>query len=619
MKVIKASLLAVSLLVFSTAEAAVDTWDLRGISQMSSKTTNLFRTDKSVYSDISVQNAKLLVDVSDRLSSLAGIRPKLLLQESNEFNAGALFVGGEPVVLLTPKMFKVISQDPDMAAALLGHEFAHLTLNHSSQKKTEAVVGAVIAFIAGTALEIVFQRRLGVVNLGMNLGSLTGDVATTAFSREHESEADTQGIEWAIAAGYNPYGAAKFFSAMQRHSSDPLFSFLSTHPMTGDRIESAKKLAADFLARKEEQANQVKEKALAERRSVEIAANKELARVSALIEEERARSTPRSPEALSGAEAFAAGDFKLAHAKFELCAAASEVACVNNLGVLYERGLGVDADPKLATSYFKKAADQGLALGISNYASAIANGYDGRIDRQKILPMFVDAAAKGSVTAMGNAAYFRQLSGWDKPGIDWPSDATIMAYARASEMRRIPAGAFALGVIHKNGFETHQNFGLAARYFERASSLGDSRADAMLALLYEYDLKNPAEAKKYFERVEKSPTQTSAMVMVTHYCLEEKTKDKNSCFKWSKIGSTTGSPRLMFFYGLSLISGLGGAKNPVEGVAWVYAAHVKGEMLADSVYQANLQSLTPEERRSVETRAADILRSFPGKVVKNDF
>ena len=563
------------------------------------------------------------------MSAVAGIRPKLLLQESDALNAGAANMGGEPVVFVTLKMFQAIAADKDMAAALIGHEYAHLVLAHGEQSKAAAVAGAIITIIAGTALEILLQRRLGIVNMGINMAKLGGTVTTSAFSREMEREADSQGIAWMVEAGYEPAGAVRLFSMMQRNAGDPLFSFLSTHPLSSDRVEYAQSFTNNWLLRTTGgNGTQIVQSGGSDRKTgkpsdIAIAASptekwsvtlgSQINELNTLADQQQLLAAPTSDDALSGAKAFAEGKFESAKVFFERCASAGEVPCINDLGVLYDRGLGVRADPKQAVNYYKTAAEKGLALGVTNYATAIAKGYEGSVDGRKIMALYVDAAAKGSPIAMGNVAYFRQIRGWDKSGTAFPSDETIVAYARVAEMRRLPVGAFALGVIYKNGFAVYQDAQLAEKYLLRASTLGEVRADATLALLYKEQLNKPSEAKRYFDTVERSRNKGALLEVATHYCRPDITEPEAGrvCVHWQKNLAEAGEPNTMYAYGRNLEVGDAVEKDEMEGIAWVFVAKAKGQKQAGDYYDQAITKLTNAQKNDVEARGKKILAALP--------
>ena len=100
-----------------------------------------------------------------------------------------------------------------------------------------------VGVIAGIALEVLAQRKLGVTNLGVNGGQLLGVAVTTSFTRDQEREADRQGIIWANMNGYDPMGAARLFQALEAKSGNSPLPFFQTHPNPGERVENARAIA----------------------------------------------------------------------------------------------------------------------------------------------------------------------------------------------------------------------------------------------------------------------------------------------------------------------------------------------------------------------------------------
>jgi predicted Zn-dependent protease len=74
------------------------------------------------------------------------------------------------------------------------------------------------------------------------------------FSRAQEFEADAIGVALAAKANFDPYGAARFLSAMEHnaalktsHMADPRSQdFLSSHPATPERVENAENSARQY-------------------------------------------------------------------------------------------------------------------------------------------------------------------------------------------------------------------------------------------------------------------------------------------------------------------------------------------------------------------------------------
>ena len=219
-------------------------WNFRQLANSNNSATYLLRPDQSVYETIKTSDAKSIIAVADRIGNSANVRPNLFLRESSDINAGATFdKDGKPMIFINKGMMDLIKDDPDMAAALLGHETAHLYLHHPGATATTDAIGSVLGTLAGIALEVVAQRKLGVTNLGMQGGNLIGTAFSTSFTRDQERDADRQGIIWAKQNGYDPMGAVHLFQALERQGGNSTIPFFQTHPNPSERIENARQAA----------------------------------------------------------------------------------------------------------------------------------------------------------------------------------------------------------------------------------------------------------------------------------------------------------------------------------------------------------------------------------------
>jgi len=78
---------------------------------------------------------------------------------------------------------------------------------------------------------------------------------------------------------------------------------------------------------------------------------------------------------LEGAEAaWNKGDVAGALGQWEALAARGDIVAANNLGYLYDNGVGVKQDPHKAVHWFRKVAEAGGAIGQYNLGNAYLKG-----------------------------------------------------------------------------------------------------------------------------------------------------------------------------------------------------------------------------------------------------
>jgi predicted Zn-dependent protease len=125
-------------------------------------------------------------------------------------------------------------------AAVLGHELGHVAARHSVKRLSGTILLSV-GLLLGSALNKDIAKLAGLAGIGMQLLFLK-------FSRSDEYQADSLGISYARQAAYSPGEMLRFFKALENMSVDSggsrLPSFLSTHPLTKDRIAKVKEMVS---------------------------------------------------------------------------------------------------------------------------------------------------------------------------------------------------------------------------------------------------------------------------------------------------------------------------------------------------------------------------------------
>lgn len=120
----------------------------------------------------------------------------------------------------------------DELAAVIGHELAHVTEDHSSERVNTSMAtqtGVQIASAVAGASNIVSpQVAAAILGAGAQYG------LEMPYGRNQELEADRLGLGYMARAGYNPEAAVSLWQRMETSSSP---EFLSTHPGAERRIE----------------------------------------------------------------------------------------------------------------------------------------------------------------------------------------------------------------------------------------------------------------------------------------------------------------------------------------------------------------------------------------------
>ena len=189
--------------------------------------------DGSTLSNIKIEYLRALYEAHDRIGAVSKVNSELALLIEPAPNARAHF--GQRMIVVTTGMLQIIGADPNMIAAVLGHEFAHLSLRHAVQKvlNVDALVYgglAVASGVSGRTKDNDAALRAGVAAVGLMAAS---------FSRRQEKEADQVGVELMSRAKYDPQGVLKLLEVFVKLAGNRQTGYLDSHPGFEDRLKSA--------------------------------------------------------------------------------------------------------------------------------------------------------------------------------------------------------------------------------------------------------------------------------------------------------------------------------------------------------------------------------------------
>ena len=160
------------------------------------------------------------------------------LSDSNEINAYAQLQNNQRYIIFTNGFIAQFGNDPDVMAAVLGHELAHHQLGHTQPdyaKNRDAAID-----VTSQALGMIASYFIPFS--GLVVGNAAKGVGLT-WSRNDERSADEMGMQWAMQAGYSPCGSYRFAAQMNALGEGAAITFLSTHPGNNERMENADRFA----------------------------------------------------------------------------------------------------------------------------------------------------------------------------------------------------------------------------------------------------------------------------------------------------------------------------------------------------------------------------------------
>jgi predicted Zn-dependent protease len=174
-------------------------------------------------------------ELARRLVGAVGASPwqwRIRVLDSDEVNAFAL-PGG---YIFVHRGLIDRAADPHEVAGVLAHEIQHVLLRHG-MKNVARELGLMLALYAVVG---------DVSSVEGFLAGNAASLASLAYSRDQEREADAGGIDLMIRAGLDPTGLPRFMRVLEAEQglAGAIPSFLTTHPDSGARAAELNALIA---------------------------------------------------------------------------------------------------------------------------------------------------------------------------------------------------------------------------------------------------------------------------------------------------------------------------------------------------------------------------------------
>jgi predicted Zn-dependent protease len=206
----------------------------------------ILATYGGVYTDARLQS--LIESMVERLvaaSDKPDLHYKVTVLNSDSVNAFALPTGQ----LYVTRGLIALANDDSELASVIAHEMGHVIAHHAELREEHAREAELVSRVVS---DVVTDPAAGALALAKS------KLALASFSRNQEFEADGIGVSIAARAGYDPYGAVRFLTAME-HNADlkpedtgainpAAPDFLSSHPATPERITNAIATARQYRA-----------------------------------------------------------------------------------------------------------------------------------------------------------------------------------------------------------------------------------------------------------------------------------------------------------------------------------------------------------------------------------
>ena len=192
------------------------------------------------------------------------------------------------------------------------------------------------------------------------------------------------------------------------------------------------------------------------------------------------------PEELSAEELFQAGqdaynakNYAQALEYYQTAAALGHAHAVNNLGLLYTYGYGVEQSWEKALDYYQQAAEMGYAKALLNLGKIYENGYGTEKSIEKALDYFQQAEELGEIEAYNEFAWLYFIGN----GVDKSYEKAVEYWQLGVENGNSAAQGH-LGIAYRNGLGVEQSDEKALEFFLAAAENNDWNSLNALGEMY---------------------------------------------------------------------------------------------------------------------------------------
>ena len=557
------------------------------------------------FSNFQNNHLQVFYDAKEKIQRVANLSPKFIVCGDTAPNAFAMRKDGEDIVGVTLGMVNMINGDPDMAAAVMGHEFAHHTLNHRDSMQTSYYITSFVSTIIGLALDVAITAAANgnnggynnnkrrntqpiVSTIGRDLSFIGGALLLSKFSRDHEREADEQSYKYMIATGFNPEGSIKLANLFTEKKLTSSGLFFDTHPGWEERAERIKTIIAK-ANEPESSSTQVEYTNEASSSNISaIAQNSMQGKQS----QQSYNSKPFSFKSFfntdkasdfeqKGAEAFMQQNYPLAISNLQKASSMGHHSSSIMLGNIYTNGAIVSKDFNLAYKYYKLAADNNLPNGIENLGMAYYHGRGVTRDIDKAFTLVKKAAEKDPIAKLNLAIFYLETEQYKN------YEEALKIYTEFANAGNTQAQQN-LGYMHMMGQGTKVDYDEAMKYF-RIVYQKDFIAGLSIAYMLELGLgvpQNLTESTKIYQELSQKGYVDAHISLGWKYFKGGEGVDKNHAealrlFQLAERESKEYHSLRQALYGVGYIYFYSETlKNQEEGIKYMKQAAEQGDELA---------------------------------------
>lgn len=259
--------------------------------------------------------------------------------------------------------------------------------------------------------------------------------------------------------------------------------------------------------------------------------------------------------------------------KLKICADQGDKKCQNQLGIWYERGIGVEPDNALAFEWYKKSAEQGYASAFGNIGRCYLEGKGIRKDTKKAVEYFSMGAElnhSSCLFKLGNCYY-------EGVGVEKDYKKAFCCFKESAKGDAKKIACFYLYLCYINGLGTDKDEKSAIKSLRQSANLNHRQSCYLMAKYYEDGKHVEKDERKAFSLYKKSAElgyrkAQERLGEIYRSGLLDEEKNPKKAFRWYNKAAEEGSSTAQFYVGWFYDNGYGIKKDETLAFEWYLRA-----------------------------------------------
>ena len=259
--------------------------------------------------------------------------------------------------------------------------------------------------------------------------------------------------------------------------------------------------------------------------------------------------------------------------KLKICADQGDKKCQNQLGIWYEKGIGVEPDNALAFEWYKKSAEQGYASAFGNIGRCYLEGKGIRKDTKKAVEYFSMGAEvnhSSCLFKLGNCYY-------EGVGVEKDYKKAFCCFKESAKGDAKKIACFYLYLCYINGLGTDKDEKSAIKSLRMSANLNHRQSCYLMAKYYEDGKHVEKDERKAFSLYKKSAElgyrkAQERLGEIYRSGLLGEEKNPKKAFRWYNKAAEEGSSTAQFYVGWFYDNGYGIKKDETLAFEWYLRA-----------------------------------------------